>query len=221
MEMFKRGMMGTGWVRASALGLAIAISTVACSDDDTTGPDGDGEGQIEAIVQDDPNSASPSIAGASYSTAAARVFTGTASGNFRVDISADGSTWVQLGSLNGISVALQSSVNETSVHGEQSVPVGTYTRLRLVMSGVSADLAAGSVIGGITLGAAATVMVASGNEVTIEVPIQFQVTADAKTRIEFDLNSENWITESAVTAGTASEASVRSSLAAAVFLDAN
>lgn len=210
----RRTMAGVG---VTILTLAMGVGWTAC-DDDPAAPGGDDTGTVEAVVTDDPQSASPSAATlVRRSTAPAAVFTGTASGDFRVDISTDGSTWVQLGSLNGISLELQSAIDETSVHGEQTVAAGTYTRVRLVLENAAADLSAGSVIGGITLGADASVSVAGGGQVVIERAVQFQVTASSRTRVVFDLNSEAWITESAVTAGTAAQSEVEASVAAAAF----
>ena len=200
---------------ASALA-ALALSSVLLAGcDDAAGPDDDdGVGTIEAFVTDDPQAAVPAIlaeAGdvARSTAAAASAFSGSIQGDFQTAISIDGETWVDLGSLNGISLALQSTGNEASVHGQQSVPVGTYTRVRLVMDGVDAELTAGSVIGTITLGVDTSVSIGTGGQVTIELTVApFTIQEETNARVVFDLNSEAWLTETAVTLGTAAESEV-------------
>jgi hypothetical protein len=99
------------------------------------------------------------------------------------------------------------------VHGEQSVPVGTYSRVRLVIDGAAAELTAGSVVGTITLGVDTSVSIAADGQVVIDLAIApFTVEGDTNTRILFDLNSEAWLTESAVAVGTVAEADVVSNV---------
>ena len=206
------------WLRTVAVALAVTSAFVACDDDDPTGPGGD-EGDVEAFVIDDPASASPSVADrAALSTVAAAAMAGDVTGEARVDISVDGSEWIQLGSMSDIDVDLQSSDGE-SVNGEASVPVGSYARVRLVLDGAAAELAAGSDIGGVVLDIDATVTIGDGGQVIIERSVQFEVSADTDIRIVFDLNAEQWITQAAVTAGQVSEASVDASVAAAAFIE--
>lgn len=217
-EMIGRLGRGPSWLRATAVALAVTGAFVACDDDDPTGPNGD-EGDVEAFVTDDPTSASPSVADRlGLSAAAAAAITGDVSGDARVDISVDGSEWIQLGSMSDIDLALQST-DEVSVNGEASVPAGSYTRVRLVLDGAAADLAAGSDIGGIVLDVDATVTIGDGGEVIIERALQFTVSASVDTRIVFDLNAEQWLTQNAVTTGQATEASVDASVTAAAFFE--
>jgi hypothetical protein len=203
--------------------IALGLPLAAC-DDDPSGPDG--SGRIEAFVIDDPQSASPSVTDApgdgiaiDRSTTGRAAFTGTAQGDFQASISVDGQTWVDLGSLNGITVDLQTTGQETSVHGEQSVPVGTYAHVRLILDGVNAELSAGSVIGAITLGVDTFVSVNGGGQVVIERTIPpFSIEADADARLVFDLNAEAWLTESALTLGSAAAAEVQANVAAGVSM---
>ena len=200
--------------------LTAVLLVIGCGDDDPAGPGGDDDqtGRIEAVVTDDPQSSSPAVVGGDLaaSRVGLRTLSGTVEGDFRVSISADGQSWVDLGSLNGITATLQSS-GQSTVHGEQSVAAGTYTRVRLIIDGADAELAAGSQIGGLTLTLDTSVSIGNGGQVVVvrTVP-EFTVRAEATTRIAFDLNSEMWLTESAVTLGTAAAADVESQVTAAV-----
>ncbi len=157
---------------------------VACGDSTGTGT----LGRAQGVITD------PATAG----------FSGTVSGNIQVSISSDGSTWVDLGSLNGITIMLQSNADTTNVHGEVSAPAGSYSQVRLTFSDVSATLNAGSVIGNTTLTNTQTVKL-GGTDQQAEVikSFNFSVTDDAmvRTSLQFRLNSRNWLTEAALAAG--------------------
>ena len=157
---------------------------VACSDSSGPGT----LGRAQGVITD------PATAG----------FSGTVSGNIQVSISSDGSTWVDLGSLNGITIMLQSNADTTNVHGEVSAPAGSYSQVRLTFSNVSAALNAGSVIGNTTLTNSQTVAL-GGTDQQAEVvkSVNFSVTDDAtvRTSLQFRLNSGNWLTEAALAAG--------------------
>ena len=131
-------------------------------------------------------------------------FSGTVSGTSRCRFSSDGSSWVDLGSLNGITIELQSNADTTSVHGEISVPVGSYSRVRLTFSNVSADLDAGSVIGNTTLTNSQTAdLDGSDQQAEVIKSLNFSVPEDETVRIslQFRLNSASWLTEAALAAG--------------------
>ena len=135
---------------------------------------------------------------------ATAAFSGTVSGNIQVSISSDGSSWVDLGSLNGITIVLQSNADTTSVHGEISVPVGSYSRVRLTFSNVPADLDAGSVIGNTTLTNNQTVdLGGSDQQAEVIKSLNFSVPEDetVRTSLQFRLNSASWLTETALAAG--------------------
>jgi len=178
--------------------VAAAAVLVACGNDE--GPAG--SGRVMDLVFD-PVTAS---------------FTGELSGNVQVSISQDGSSWFNLGSLNGVTIDLQSDSDSTSVHGEQTAPAGQYSRVRLTFQGVSAELPAGATVGGTTLSAPATIDV-GGSDQQVEITKQvlsFQVLADTTVRrtILFNLQSEDWITESSLTAGVVEDAAIQSAVTA-------
>src|SRR5687767_12574813 len=114
-------------MRNLAIAVAVACLAVACGDSPTGPSSGT---RVEAAVRDSP--------------AGSATMTGTIAGNIFASIW-DGSRWVDLGSPNGITVALQSA-SLTTVHGEQSVAATTYSRVRLVMQGATARVARGSVV---------------------------------------------------------------------------
>lgn len=202
---------------ARSLAIALLVAVAACDESDPMSPGGDAEGDVAAVIVDDPASAAPTIVGARASAATVRPFTGTTSGEFRVEISTDGSTWVSLGSVNQLSVDLQST-DPTMIHASQTVAAGTYTRARLVFEGASTTISAGSTIGTLTLAADAVITIAGGGEVTVERTIQLTVSEDSSSRLIFDLNSESWLSETNVLAGAVTESEVSSSIAAGIVI---
>jgi hypothetical protein len=124
---------------------------------------------VEAIVQDSP--ASPSSA------------TGTLAGDVFASLW-DGDRWVDIGSPNGITIPLQIPGRSTTVHGEASVPSGSYTRVRLVFEGVVARFARGSVVGGSTLANDANVALGGADQrAEMIVPVsRFSVGAESNVR---------------------------------------
>lgn len=211
--------------RAAALLGAAAIGLTGCSDG-ATGPDGGGgsggngagsggTGFARALLIDDPATTSPALQAplAAFRRAGtASAWSGTFHGSAQVAISVDGNVWIDLGNPGAVTVDAQSSGSETDVHGEVEVPAGTYARVRLVLDGMDAQLAAGSTIGGLSLTADATVSIGgTDGRVVIEQTVPpFAVSADASARTEilFDLNSEAWITETAVNQQTVADAAV-------------
>jgi len=203
-------------IRAGATLLAAALlGTSGCSNE-PSGP-APGMGFARARVMDDPSSTDPSVTApfllSRTGTTGAAAFTGSFEGDVSVAVSLDGSTWVDLGSPADVSITAQAGAG-TDVHGEVQVPVGTYTRVRLTLAGVTARLAAGSSIGGLTLTTETSIVLGGSDEsIVIEAQVPpFTVRADASARTEilFDLNSESWITQAAVQAGVVADAAVES-----------
>ncbi len=179
--------------------VAVALASAACDDDSPTGPIA--QTRVDARVQD--------------STGSSTV-TGTFAGNFQASMW-DGDRWVDLGSPNGITVGLQSGASVT-VHGEQSVPSGSYSRVRLILQGVSVLVAAGSRVGGTTLTNSATVAL-GGSDQRVELVVSvssFSVGDDptAERIIVFDLHSSQWLTSSVVQSGQVDDAALRASITA-------
>ena len=166
-------------VRYTLLGAGMALVAGGCGDD-LLNPDV--TGLVNAEVHDAP--------------AGSGAFEGTAAGNMQVSIRSTGGIWVEVGTLNGITAALQSTT-PTSVHGSTSVAAGTYDRVRLTLSGVTFTVTTGG--GGLNTGSA----VAAGSvdlELEIAVP-DFTVSTGAGTAsVSFDLNVEDWLTDAMLTA---------------------
>jgi hypothetical protein len=178
--------------------LVLAFASSAC--DSQTGPSG--ATRVNAIVRDSPGS--PPV-------------TGTLAGNVQAAIEGGG-RWTNLGSPNGITVALQSANASTTVHGDQSVAAGSYGRVRLILQGVTARISRGSVIGGTTLTNDATITLGGSDEraeLTVDVS-SFTVEADQSIRrtVEFDVRSSQWLTASALQAGRVEDAALQSAITA-------
>lgn len=183
---------------------------------------GDGtEGRIEALVLDDPQTqlapAAMSQQASPADQSAPDGFSGTLAGEVQVAISADGSTWVDLGSPKGITVNLQGTDGAT-VHGRVDAPVGIYNRVRLTFRNVEARLSAGSAWGGFTLTTQVNVILGgSDRQVVVEKSVSpFEVRAGATSLIRFDLNAESWIGIEAVQAQAVADANVQAAVAASV-----
>lgn len=151
-------------------------------------------------------------------------FFGELSGDVQVSVSAGGTNWFDLGSLNGITIALQSDSDTTNVHGEQDAPVGTYSQARLVFDGVAAELNAGSMIGTTTLTSDRVIPLggADGRVEIIKVVAPFSVVSDPGTRrsILFLLNSRLWITEASLQQGVVEDAAIQSAVTAVTRVEA-
>ncbi len=175
--------------------VASAVAATACGDG---GLDPDVTGLVNAVVHDTP--------------AGTAAFTGTAAGNMHVSIRSTGGTWVDVGSPNGITVALQSTT-PTSVHGSTSVTAGTYDRVRLTLSGVTFMVTNGG--GGLNTGSAAA---ASSADLALEISVpEFTVSTSAGTAsVSFDLNVQDWLTNASLTAGVIADGELTGQLAATV-----
>jgi hypothetical protein len=185
---------------AVAVAVSAAGLVAGCGDSGTSPSE---TGAVQAYMQDQPSSGSQAAAypvARSHEPASSGQAGGSYSGRLDADaqvaISADGHTWVQLGPPSSASVQLQATGQGVDLHGEVTVPVGTYTRVRLVLSGARATLNAGSSIGGISLGAAVDMTVGADGSVVIEKEVPpFEIRADARTRIYWDLRSHLWVNE--------------------------
>ncbi|MGQ0704028.1 MAG: hypothetical protein ACT4PM_12930 [Gemmatimonadales bacterium] len=183
--------------------IGAAILT-ACNE--TTGSD---TGRAEAIIQDTPTGQATVV--------------GTLQGNIFASLSADGVTWVDLGSPNGITVTLQGTGTSTTVHGEEDAPAGSYTRVRLVLNGVTARLQAGSTVGGTTLTSDLTLAIGGSDnqvEVVLVVPaFTVETDDDMQRTVIFELGSQLWLTAAALAAGRVEDAALQAAMSASTRLD--
>ncbi len=179
--------------------LALVLAAVGCGD-----PTATGLGRAEALIQDPP--------------AGPAVVIGSLAGNTFASVSADGANWADLGSPNGITVPLQTPTGAATIHGEQDVRVGTYTRVRLVFAGVTARLKTGSVVAGTTLTSDIDLPLGGSDqrvEIVVIVPT-FNVDLDASVQrtILFNLRSSLWLTPAALQAGTVADAALQAAIIA-------
>jgi hypothetical protein len=162
----------------------------ACGDD----PAGPVEGQMNGAVVDLPPVASS--------------YTGNIAGDFQFSVSTDGQTWVDVGTLNGITVLLQDST-ETSMHGAQDAPTGAFRHVRMRLQAAEVTVDAGSEIDGTNYGSDMKVDVAQVEDLVVERQVTSPaVGSDEAVLVTFDLNSEVWLTAAVVNAGEAANAAI-------------
>lgn len=188
---------------AVTIGLALAIS--ACGDS-PIGPTT--SGRVEAQIQDSP-SGNVTV-------------TGTLSGNVFASVG-NGSRWMDIGSPNGITIALQIAGRTTTIHGEGKVATGSFSRVRVVFQGVTARIAGGSRIGDQTL-ASDTSLVLGGSDqrAEISVPVDsFVIESDTSVRrvIVFELRSHQWLTTTALQSGQVEDSALQAAVTASTRLD--
>lgn len=193
----------------------LTFLAAGCGEDDATGTQ---QGQVTATVSDDPSSG---VVATSRSSDPANqsllAFSGSMTADARVQMSADGSTWVDLDSPRNVDLSLQSSGSATTVHSSADLSTGTYAHIRLVLSNADATVASGSTIGNTTLSADVQVSIGSGGQVIIEKQVEpITVSADSETTLVFDLNSEVWVTEDNVQAQAVSESEIASATSVVV-----
>lgn len=198
-----------------ALSLLMVPAALAACSDDATGPGG--MGSVSAEIQDGTSASGVPSAAAPAPEPAAGSFAGTASGSAQVWIYSDAEGWIALGSPTNATLQMQSS-DKTTVYGSASVPAGSYTRVRLVLDGFHANIAAGGILGGLTLTAGVSItMGGSDGRVEIEKSVTpFTVSAQSSTSIGFDLNSEAWVTEQSAQSKAAADAEIQSAASAYV-----
>lgn len=199
----------TAYARTFALaGLLLATGAVACGDDTT----GTAEARVTAEVHDENPDAQTASLASLLPLQQSSSYEGTVSGEARVEVSADGETWTELGDASDVEVDLQASGGGAVVHADASVPLESFTRARLVLDGADAVLEAGSTVGGVTLEARTTLTLGSSGRVVVEAQLDesLDASADADATVSFDLNSETWITGTAVEAGTVAESAISS-----------
>ena len=193
-------------MRAVILVAVLALASAACDDlgSAVNGPSSSA-GRVEALIRDSALSQPPPASG-------------TLSGNVFASIW-NGTRWIDLGSPNGISVPLQTlGTASTTVHGEQSVPAGSYSRARLVFQGVTVRITRGSIIGGTTL-TSDTTLTLGGSDARAELTATvdtFSGETDATTKrvVLFELRSEIWLTQAALQSGRVEDAALQSAIVA-------
>lgn len=203
-----RQVVGT----AAAVALASALGAFGCGDG--IGPE---EGSVSAAVTDDPAQASAAVAPrAQFAQGiSGQTFQGDFQAEGQVEVSVDGQTFVTLGPAQAVDVALQSGT-EAVVHASAVVPAQAFTRARLILRNARATVLAGSSVGGLLLDLDVQINVEGGAEFVIEKAVSLNVTAGSEATVVFDLNSEQWINETAVQAAATTAAQVAAAASASV-----
>ena len=183
--------------------LALSTAAMAACGDDGQGPED--SARMNAYMEDTSGGASAQTTGGAYG------HTGSLTGTASVSIFSDARGWVSLGSPAAFDVSMQSTDSEGLVLNAE-VPVGTYTRVRVELTSAQALVTAGSDVGGGVLSADVAVAVGGAdNTVLIDKTISpMTVTANSTTDVRFDMNSEVWLDDGAVTAQSAADAAIQS-----------
>ena len=155
------------------------------------------------------------------------VVNGTLSGNFAASMW-DGSQWVNVGSPNATTVPLQVisariDAAPTTIQGQQRAPHGSYSRVRLILQGVTANIAAGSGFGGITLSSDTTIRL-GGNDHYVELPVavvpfSLEDHSSVTRVILFDLGSQKWLTRTAAESGQVEDEALQALIGASTSLE--
>lgn len=185
---------------------ALVAPVIACGDDDDlTGVNI--TANVRVVIDDDPSRETPPAPGPRDEPEAGP-FGGTYAGTARVQLSAGGGEWIDVGGPTGVNLAVQTG-DSASFGGTVTLPAATYNRARLILRGSQLRLH-GNVLGVVLTDALLNV---EGTEVTIERQIApVTISAATNARIAFDLNTEGWLT----TANAASRVITTAQVEAAV-----
>lgn len=174
--------------------LGLTLSAVACGDDDSTTPT-DETGTVQAVLTDGPDPQPVGPAAMPVTRQIEAGFQGTFEGDTRVEIySADEDRWIEVATRSNTQLDL-ASTDQASLGSSTEIAAGSYTRMRLTVTGGEAVIQAGATLGGIVLAADVTLRLGSGGQAVIEKDIAFAVSSESTTTLTIDLNSEAWVTE--------------------------
>jgi hypothetical protein len=196
------------------IGIALAgvIVGAACHD----GPTGTPWGYVAAAVTDDPsitNGAPADPVGAAAAWGAqpeGPSFGGMFEAVAEIAILRKGSGWVAMGPATPLAIPLQSAPEAAAFQGRGGIPVGTYSRARLTLSGARAGVVAGSHIGGEQVARDTIIRVGHGEVFVIEKETSpFTLTSRTRVRLLFDLNAQDWLDARSLHDGAVDDEKVR------------
>lgn len=199
-------------VRITSLFAALLIPVVWAACDDTgVGVDDDDDDQtatLTAVVHD--SSAVLPPVRTEPVPADSFAYDGSLSGTAQVEIFSDLDGWTPVG--DPTDVTFEIFCEEAAIlEGDVAVPPGTYSQVRLTLTGFAADVAAGAIITGQTVANAFVVTFGDGTPVVIEKTVTpFTLSTTDATTILFDLNTELWLDPGIIVAGTAPAAEIQS-----------
>jgi hypothetical protein len=197
------------------IGIALAgviVGAAACQEGVTGTP----WGYVAAAVTDDPSITNGVAGDGGVADAAGEAqeegasFRGQFEAMAEIAILRNGSGWVVMGPASPVTTPLQSEPEAAAFQGRGGMPVGTYTRARLTLSGARADLLAGSHIGGEQVARDTVIRVGQGEAFVIEKDIaQFTLTSRTRVRLLFDLNAQEWLDAGSLRDGAVDDEKVR------------
>lgn len=130
-------------------------------------------------------------------------YDGTLSGTARVEVYSEAEAWVALG--EPAEVSFEIFCQESAMIREAAVVAGTYTRVRVTLTGFVADVAPGATLQGVThLDGLVITLGPAGGQVVIEKDLPtVEILPGSTTMLVFDLNSEVWLDAEALASGEA------------------
>jgi hypothetical protein len=177
----------------NAFALAGAAAFLLACDE---GPVAHGWGSVAATIGDDPVPAAADLQGSFHAHASVAV--------------SNGRGWIELGGGSMIDVALRSEAGWSDIQDQAVLPSGTYSRVRLTLTGATARLRAGRDHGDGTGDEGAMVRVGSGGPIVIEREVEpFMIAGGIRARLLFELNSQEWLDAAAAADGYADPARLR------------
>ncbi len=205
-------------LRLSLLGRTLALAAivsplVACGDDDDlTGVNV--TANVRVVIDDNPSRETPPPASTTETPPNAGPYNGTFAGTARVQLSEDGTRWIDVGGPTGVTLGVQSGDSAT-FGGSVTIPAATYNRARLILRGSQLRLH-GNVLGVVLTDALVNV---EDTEVTIERQISpITISAATNARLAFDLNTQAWLTAANATSRVIDGEQVESSVQASASL---
>lgn len=192
--------------RSPVLSLLLALPLAAC---------GPAEGPTaRASVADDPALTSGSSTG--VQAQAATTLGGSVTGTVQVQLSVDGSAWVDASPESSAALQLQVAGEGTALGAAVELPVGTYAHARLLIS-PGVELRLSGTVDGVPL--TGTTIVSGPDPIVIDRRITpVTVRSDANVHVGWDLNAEAWLAPIAQQNRTAARAALQEAASVRVVL---
>ncbi|MEK9500751.1 DUF4382 domain-containing protein [Gemmatimonadota bacterium DH-20] len=172
-----------------------SLLAMGCGDDDPVAVDDTGVVTATLVDSPDTPSSSNGVVDARRFDQVQAAFDGTFRGTTLVEIySPADEQWFAVTGTSTTQLALGSS-DWAELGSSSMIEAGSYTRVRLTITGGEAVIEAGATLGGVQIGADVTLALGGSQDVVIEKDVAFTVQANATTDLVIDLNSEMWVTE--------------------------
>lgn len=189
----------------------LSLTVIGCGDaiDQLTAGEGSGTTGFAVVVTDDPaNDPSPVVQRAGPLAIAAEL-----DGAIRVALRNDADALVELGTDQHAFLELQQPGDSLRLADMSRPPTDTYVAIQIRFEGVSVTVFSGSEVGDSTLTDDRVLSLGSGGLATVEIAtLPFDVASESVLDLVLDLNSELWLTDDNVAAGTVSQADLVNSI---------